>query len=265
MIHLYLAAVVLYASAPPGTAQPPPSTPASQTEVEGLKAEVQSLKDGKDGPLMKLAGPLVAAFSIVASALVSFLIFVWHSGKKERRHQAIAFLNEFMTSEYFVKARLVIQEYLLPTGSKYKLSLDGQGHLLNFANITLKLGAEANDQDREARYYIRAIPSFFWLVDQAHRKGHISKYETLFNFHYSWYWTFIIRFRIAGCQDNRLFACLPWMLNGPEFKEISDEYDKFVESLPYEAKGAWKLASIAVKVDPPKEANQNANPKRHHI
>ena len=252
------AAVVLLMASVSASAQPPnptpPIPPASQAEVDQLKAEVQRLKDAKDDLLVKLAGPIVATIAILVSALVSYLIFVWHARDKEQRQRAVEMLQDFMTSENFVKARLIIQEYLLPTGSKYKLSLDEHGLLLNFNKLNIVLGSlkdtekEDHAEDREARFYLRAIPSFFWLVDQAKRKGYIAEEESLFNFHYAWYWTYIIRFRIKGCQDNRLFQCLDWMLKGNEASEVASEYDRYVESLPSAERAAWVSASNAAKV-----------------
>lgn len=179
--------------------------------------------------------------------------------KVERRHRAVEQLNQFLTDEYFIKSRLIIQEYLLPSGSKFNLSVGndpttGRSRLLDFNELTIHLGAQDNPEDREARFHIRAIPSFFWLIDQSMRKEYIAKDETLFNFHYCWYWTYIIRFRIQRCKDNRLFQCLPWMLSANELAESEQEYKKYLDDLSVhdpKHRVDWEELSQSAEVKPP--------------
>lgn len=261
MLRVCLVVTILLALATIANAQTSAhstSAAVSKGEIDALRADVDQLKAAGNELWVKLAGPAVAAISICCSALVTWCIFVWYAERKERRDRAIELLSEFMTSEHLIKARLIAQEYLMPSGSKYALSLDQDGSLLDFYQVSEKLAAledepgKSRADDRAARYFIRAIPSFFWLVDQARDKGRIEYDETLFNFHYAWYWTFIIRFRLRGCKDHRLFRCIPWLLTGSDRTSISDEYERYVNNLPIELRRAWIAASTEVEVRPPK-------------
>ncbi len=74
-------------------------------------------------------GPLGGA---VVSAIVSYFIFVWLSRRRDQRSKALELLTKFMMDEYYVKARLVSQEYLVPFGKKYHICKG-----LNFEEINL--------------------------------------------------------------------------------------------------------------------------------
>lgn len=171
----------------------------------------------------------------------------------EQRQRAVELLNQFMASEYYVKARLVIQQYLMPTGSRFALSVgysDGQLRLFDFSELAVHLGnlrvgtsyrgLVVSAEDKEASYYIRAIPSFFWLVEQARNAGHIQHNETSLSHHYRWYWFHIIRFRLANCCDRRLFRRIDWLLGAENDQQaVQQEYATYLAGLDTQARNEW--------------------------
>jgi hypothetical protein len=217
--------------------------PDLSVQMEEIDKRLSKLEDAQDDLLLRISGPVLAA---ILSAFVSYGIFVWNAGRKERRQRAVDLLKDFMTSDSYIKARLVIQQYLLPTGAKYAMSLDSSGNLLNFAQLTTALESSEEDADQEARFYIRAIPSFFWLVDQAKNAKYIKSDEFLFTPHYTWYWVHIIRFRLKGCEDHRLFQKIEWLLsNKDEIQKCEKEYHLLIDTLPPDQKKKWNNASTA--------------------
>ncbi|HJQ34452.1 MAG TPA: hypothetical protein VJ866_19890 [Pyrinomonadaceae bacterium] len=167
------------------------------------------------------------------SAIVSYAIFVRLQNLKEQRKQALDLLTKFMTDEYYVKARLVSQEYLLPRGAKYSV-FEG----MNFEQIAFHLSSSDDPKDREARFYIRAIPSFFWLVDQARENGNIHPKEKLFSLMYSWYWVHIIESRIKGCDHSTQFREFEWMKMPGDEKRIRNDHERISSMINEQKKKA---------------------------
>lgn len=155
------------------------------------------------------------------SAVVSYIIFVRGQRYKEQRKQALDLLTKFMTDEYYIKARLVSHEYLLPYGAKYSLC---EG--MNFHQINTQLNDSDDPKDREARFYIRAIVSFFWLVDQARENGNIHPEEKLFSLLYSWYWVHIIKERIKGCERTIQFREFKWMKSQEDEDNVENDFER---------------------------------------
>jgi hypothetical protein len=160
------------------------------------------------------------------SAIISYAIFVRGQRLKEQRKQALDFLTKFMTDEYYVKARLISQDYLLPRGARYSIC---EG--LNFEQLAFHLGNSDDPKDGEARFYIRAIPSFFWLVDQARENGNIHPKEKLFSLMYSWYWVHIIESRIKGCEHNTQFREFEWMKLPEDEKRVRNDYERMLSMI----------------------------------
>lgn len=174
------------------------------------------------GNLEAVIGSIIGALvGGIISAIVSYTIFVRVQNLKEQRKQALDLLTKFMTDEYYVKARLISQEYLLPRGAKYSV-FEG----MNFEQIAFHLSGSDDPRDREARFYIRAIPSFFWLVDQARENGNIHPKEKLFSLMYSWYWVHIIESRIKGCDHITQFREFEWMKLPEDEKRIRNDYER---------------------------------------
>jgi hypothetical protein len=176
--------------------------------------------------LLGFVGPLGGA---VISALVSFGVFVVHSRAKEKKQRALELLERLMINDDMVRARLIAQEYLVENGSKYDRSLDPQTRSkLNFQQLDLKLAMSADPADNEARVLIRTITSYFWLINQARDNGQIARKETLFSEMYAWYWTFIIKERIVGCDDNRQFREFAWMSSPQDLDVSTKEHNRML-------------------------------------
>lgn len=102
-----------------------------------------------------IQSPFAAA---TLTATVTFIVFVLHTRGKEKRVAAITMFKELMTSEPLLRARLVTQEYLVPGVDRSKFAMFFKK---DFDQITEALENSASEKDKEARFYIRAIPSFF--------------------------------------------------------------------------------------------------------
>jgi len=163
-----------------------------------------------------LSPPVVAA---ALTAVVTVTVFVLHSRQKERRAAAVDLFKQFMTSDSYLKARLITQEYLVPGVDRDQFSrFEGK----NFEQITELLENADNPDDREARFYIRAIPSFFWTVNEAAKNGYISKTK-LFSKVYSYYYFMVIKPR-SGPTSDPLYECFDWMMTKADKEERKTEY-----------------------------------------
>ncbi len=185
--------------------------------------------------------PIIAAIigALVAGLLTytaNYYFFVLKDREKEQRRlgearireqKKLAFelLSKLMTDEYFVKARLISQAYLLPTGIKHEVLGDTE---MNFIQIDSFLSEQADKEDREARFYIRAIPNFFWLVELAREDGLIGENEKIFSKIYSYYWTHIIAPRIKGCEDNEQFREFENLLNSEDKGKAERDHNRLV-------------------------------------
>lgn len=99
---------------------------------------------------------------------------------------------------------------------------------LNFEQLNLELAAHAEQAHREARFHIRAVTSFFWLVHQAREAGQIKEDEKLFVLMYAWYWVHFIQERIKGCKDERQFRYFKWMTTDDAIKAAEEDRDRML-------------------------------------
>jgi hypothetical protein len=172
---------------------------------------------------MNIIGPIIGACIGAVTTCVCFVIL---AGRKERRSKALELLTKFTTDDHWTKARLVSQEYLVESGKYYA---DFKEH--NFEQLNLALAAHSEQAHREARFYIRAVTSFFWLVDLARETGQIKRNEQLFALMYAWYWVHFIRERIKGCKDVRQFRHFEWMTTEAAIKGAEEDRYRMLANL----------------------------------
>ncbi len=174
-----------------------------------------------------IIGAIIGATATLMASGVTYWIFIHNNRKKEQRQLALQLLKTLMTDEYFVKARLISQSYLLPNGAKHSVF---NGKRLNFIEIDEFLSKEVGE-DNEARFYIRAVPNFFWLVELARQDGLILKYEKLFSKIYAFYWNFIIEPHIKGCEDTEQFRKFDNLLTEEDDAKAKNNYKELLQSL----------------------------------
>lgn len=156
----------------------------------------------------------------LVSAAVSAFIFGFLSWHREQRKRAIDLLEKFLTSEPLLKARLTAQAYLIPGVDRDKFARF-HGKDFDAINETLERGSEEEQQDR---IYLRAIPSFFWLVDEAMRSGVIPRSPAYWSRTYSYYWVMVIEPR-RGNSNDPFYQCFEWMLRPEDLAERRAEYN----------------------------------------
>ncbi len=200
--------------------------------------------------LIGILGGLIGFFGALITAGVSLWITKVHNRKKEQRELALELFLKLMTDEYFIKARLISQSYLLPDGAKYiavlKPFVDKTkqytglkpkvNDIRNFLSETAR-----TEEDREARFYIRAITNFFWSVELARKDGLIKENEKLFSKVYSYYWHFIIKPYVCekcvdkdgvdvrcpnpNCEKDEQFRKFVNLLKSEDDEDYEREYD----------------------------------------
>lgn len=156
----------------------------------------------------------------LVSAAVSAFIFGFLSWHRERRKRAVDLLEKLLTSEPLLKARLTAQAYLIPGVDRDKFTRF-YGKDFDAINESLEQGSQ---QEQEDRIYLRAIPSFFWLVDQAMRSGVIPRDPAYWSRTYSYYWIMVIEPRRGDSKDP-LYQCFEWMLLKKDLADRRTEYN----------------------------------------
>lgn len=159
-----------------------------------------------------------------ASAIATIIIFGIITRRRDQKKKAIDLLETLMTEESMVRSRLVIQEYLVPGVNRRKYA---RFHGMSFEEINdaLEIGS---DQEQRDRVDIRAIPSFFWLVNEAAKNGVIQKDAGLWSRIYSYYWVFVIEPRRATSKDI-FYQFFSWMVDPKDIEDRRKEYAQRVE------------------------------------
>jgi hypothetical protein len=170
--------------------------------------------------------PLVAA---LFTGAITICVFVIHARRKERTAAMIGMFKDFMTNETLLRSRLITQEYLVPGVDRSKFP---KYYDKTFDEINELLENSIDEADKEARFSIRAIPSFFLMVNEAATHGYIPKTK-LFSRVYSYYFVMVIEPR-RGQIDDPLYRRFDWMMTQADESERRKEY-------------AQKLAAVAVK------------------
>jgi hypothetical protein len=191
--------------------------------------------------IIPIIAPIVSVFALVILPLRLRDIDMKRSddvrnldNEKSQKSYAMELYRDFRMSEFYVKARLISQEYLLPPGEKYTLYQDK-----DFIEIDTMLSnsntqnEDERKQKQEARTCIRAITSFFWAVDQAREKGLIKQDENMFSEIYAWYWVHIISMHVkpqmASYTDQ--FATFTWMSSEKEIlHQLELQYRRYLAS-----------------------------------
>jgi uncharacterized membrane protein len=163
--------------------------------------------------------------------------------------RAIELLQHFLTNPEMVEARLENQRSLIEdrgvsqmsfvkhrssTGFGSPETVAGLMNLAEIAEVCAQASAIRRDVGMAEAIFktsvrIRALVSFFWLVDQAKERGYIKADDT-FRQHYCWYWVHILRFRLKGCQDNIMFRRIDWLLQdnqGNPHPGLKNAYEEF--------------------------------------
>ncbi|HMO92619.1 MAG TPA: hypothetical protein PKD64_10545 [Pirellulaceae bacterium] len=108
-----------------------------------------------------VAMPCVLLLSLIVAVCVFF-----QNRNQRRIDRALSLYQSLMTSEFLTKARLISQQYLLPSQNNphfAKLST------LNYEELDLEL--RKPEYEKDVRFYIRAIPNFFHTVHLARKNG----------------------------------------------------------------------------------------------
>jgi hypothetical protein len=170
-----------------------------------------------------------------------FAILLWI---RERRRNAIELLEKFYTSETMLRARLTTQEYLVPgiNRPKYQRFADQK-----FEEIDQAL-EQGNAQDREDRAFIRAIPSFFYLVNQAMLNRVIPRNRKLWSLSYSYYWIMAIEPRKGTNPDDvsandPMYEKFEWMLDPKDVRQRKVEFASKKRLLEVAKEGASRAAA----------------------
>lgn len=171
-----------------------------------------------------IIGAIIGASATLIASGVTYWILIHNNRKKEQRQLALQLLKTLLTDEYFVKARLISQSYLLPNGAKNSVF---NGQRLNFIEIDDFL-SKKDGEDHQARFYIRAIPNFFWLVELARQDRLILKDEKLFSKMYAFYWNYIIKPHIKGCEDTEQFRKFDNLLIQNDDAISQEKYERLI-------------------------------------
>lgn len=149
----------------------------------------------------------INALIFITSACIAFGVYRWNDRQK-KKDRALDLFKTLMNSEFFVKARLVSREYLLEDekSEKYR-KYKG----LNFEELDAALQSSDSEEDRQARFYIRALPNFFQTVNLTWRHNYILQDEKIFSEVYAWYWVNIFESRAAGVGSDEMFLEHTWM------------------------------------------------------
>lgn len=164
-------------------------------------------------------GEKISAITLLTSATIAIVVYWWND-KQKKKDRALDLFKSLMTGEFLVKARLISQEYLLedPRSSKFS-----QFQGLNYEQLDIDL-RQRDPEDREARFYIRAIPNFFQTVNLARKHGYILKNEKIFSEVYAWYWVNIMEARCANIIDvSDMFVGHRWMREEEHIKQARIE------------------------------------------
>lgn len=156
-----------------------------------------------------------------------------HELEREQKRVAVDLFRTWMTDEFYVRARMVAIEYLVPPGNKWQ-DYRGKGFdkIMEMLVDTRKPDGPNGEEgemkisyelmrDQEARTCIRAITNFFWMVDQVRARGLIAKDEQIFRDTYAWYWVHIIRLHISHemVSSSDQFRAFVWMTTPTDIKE----------------------------------------------
>jgi hypothetical protein len=183
---------------------------------------------------MKIWGPsmigrIVSVIALIAIPLILRKLDKRAELKKEQDRYALELYKTWMGSEFYVKARLTAQEYLLPPGEKYKQFVG-----TNFDQINEKLMMSSEPDDREARICIRAITNFFYMVNQAMKSGLISQKTSIFAETYAWYWLHIICLHVDNMTSRSdQFLVYNWMTKKREIEKLVKEREWRLQGSDY--------------------------------
>lgn len=175
------------------------------------------------GSLAVNALPSVAGAFL--SGCITVVVFGWLNRRREQEKKAVELFERFLTEESMIRSRLVAQEYLVPGYNREKFE-EFEGQDFEAINECLESLGETG---LEIRVCIRAIPSFFWLVDEAMRAGVISKRPELWSRVYSYYYVLIIEPR-RGQSKDPLYRRFDWMLLQSDVDDRRQEFMRRIEA-----------------------------------
>lgn len=159
-----------------------------------------------------------------ASAIATLIIFGFIVRKRDQKRKAVELLQTLLTDEAMIRSRLVIQEYLVPGVNRRKYK---RFHGMDFEQIN-EILENGTEQEQRDRVDIRAIPSFFWLVNEAMKNKVIPKDSSLWSRIYSYYWVFVIEPRRSTSKDI-FYQYFAWMVNPKDLEDRRKEYAERIE------------------------------------
>lgn len=167
--------------------------------------------------------PITTIFSGLVGVVITNIVTIFVLKKREQKKREIELLEKFLVSDAMLKSRLVAQEYLVPGINRTKFKIF---HNKSFDQINEAL---ENTDEEANRIHIRAIPSFFWLLDHAKQSGVIAGDRQLWSRIYSYYWVMIISPR-KGDSNDPLYSRFDWMLMDSDIKDREKEYTTRLEA-----------------------------------